>query len=140
MSVKNILGVCRQKYNVKITYDGSFYQLLLNDIEIDDNNLIRNVFFNDWLHYTYYTAYDKYKGSLIIKIDDIISETFDYAFNEFFSDRGFPKYWYETGIDDGEYDLPYKIDMVKNTIKFNEKEYTFEDLCVENFQIKCAYN
>jgi hypothetical protein len=29
--------------------------------------------------------------------------------------------------------------MVKNTIKFNEKEYTFEDLCVENVEIKYAY-
>ena len=143
MTYNKILGVCRGKYNVIFKSDKSGGEtLLLNNIEIDQNSMIRNVFFNDtWLHYTFYTLYDRFKGSLIIKIDDIINETFiEYDYNQFFSDRGFPKYFYERRIDDGEYDLPYKIDMIKNIIKYNEKEYSFEELCIKNFQIKCPYS
>lgn len=147
MSKKEILGICNEKYEISITREGDFHYLKLNNIEIDCNNVIRNVYFNNkWIHYTWYTIYDKYKESIIIKVEDIINNK-EMTHHGFFSDRGFPQCFYDTGIDDNEYDLPYKIDMIKNIIIYtdeygNEKEYHFEDLCMNSVKkiiLKKAY-
>lgn len=140
------IGIIRDKYKL-ITIKNVFQTLLLQDsdkdFEIDHNNMIRNIFFNDtYIHYTWYTTYDKYFESTIVKIDDIINDV-DVKHYGFFSDRGFPEWFYTTGIENGEYDLPYTINMVKNIILYNKKEYHFEDLhkgAKKQIVIKNAYD
>lgn len=94
-----------------------FKTLKLGDQEIDEDNDIDSIFFNDdWIHYTWYTAYDKAKESVLVHVDDFLREQSEKDNVTIFRGRWLPR------------ELPYTVDMLKSVITYGGICYTFEEM------------